>query len=596
LDAKLRVTTESDESAFMDLVDGKNVINIPLFQRAFKWTKKNLQDFWSDVETILSADEELDSQFLGVIVFVAQDQKPSRPNLFDAVDGQQRLTTCYLNVMALAHAAAENQREDYALDIAKTYLLTRPFSSISTNTKLIPSAVDRQQFATIWAQFASLPTIGEDKWGEYKPAPPSPAGDPEGNMLRAYSQMLRHARDLYRKGGHELAEEFLTVILSKLSFVQINLADPIKAPQIFERLNARGQKIDTADLVRNEIFSRVAEDTSNAKAIFDSEWEPFARRYRDSGISLEQLLFPYGLMKNSLIKKDNLFHHLRKTWTDVSDPRLIIRDLDQFTPCVFAVETGDVKHIPGKALKAAFGRLHRIRAPSSMYPFLFALVKNVKENHITEAAAVDIIFVLETFLFRRGVCGHEPTGLHAVFKGLWGELEKVGHTAETVRQGISKRTTVPWPGNQQFQEAIRQGKFYGKSVARYGIMEFELSRVGESPADDFEIEHVYPQTPDAGWNETIVAGEEAAKLRETWGNLAPITKRMNPSLGNVTYALKVIDYEGAVFSSLREIAALWPDGWSLESIKSRNDMIATWALTRWPHQKAVIAMAKQGAQ
>lgn len=266
MDAKLRVTTEQDESAFIDLVDGRNVLNIPLFQRAYRWSKKNLDQFDEDIQGILDGVSE--SQFMGVLVFSPQDQKSTRPALADVVDGQQRLTTCYLYIMAIAEVAALRGHVDWAIEVIKTHLLTRRFSAFPTNTKLIPSAVDRQQFYTLWMKLKGISPFEGHDWGEYEPIPPSVSGPEDGKMKSAYDQMIKKAKAIYKVGGFDRIEDYLEVILGNLSFVQINLKDPIVAPQIFERLNARGERISTTDLVRNEIFSRVAEDATLARAIF----------------------------------------------------------------------------------------------------------------------------------------------------------------------------------------------------------------------------------------------------------------------------------------------------------------------------------------
>lgn len=342
MDSSLRVTTEQDEAAFMDLVDGRNVLNIPLFQRAYRWAKKNLDQFAQDIEGII--DQVSPSQFLGVLVFAPQDQKPTRPAVADVVDGQQRLTTCYLYVMALAQVAADSGNADWALDIIKNHLLTRRFSGFPTNTKLIPSAVDRQQFNTLWVNLRALKAFESSDWGDYEPIPPSVSGPVSGKLASAHSAMIRKARAIHASQGHEGLERYANIILANLSFVQINLKDPIIAPQIFERLNARGEKISTSDLVRNEIFSRVANDATLAKSIFDSHWEPFVDKFEKHKVDLEQLLFPYGLMADDNITKADLFHGLRKQWGEKS-PQEIIKSLDRHTPVLFALESGDTSGI-----------------------------------------------------------------------------------------------------------------------------------------------------------------------------------------------------------------------------------------------------------
>jgi hypothetical protein len=588
MEADLKVTTEQDESSFIDVVDGNNVINIPLFQRAYRWTKTNITQFWDDIDEI--RDGSSSSQFLGVLVLVALSRKVGQPSLFDVVDGQQRLTTCYLSVLAIAQVAIENEDQIWAMEVIRTHLLTRRFAGYSTNTKLVPSAADRQQFKTIWDRILSLKQLEGHDWGGDEPCPPQPSGNLTGKMTTAYNLMLRHTRDMYKQQEIEALEEFLDILINRLSFVQINLRDPIAAPTIFERLNARGEKISTSDLVRNEVFGRVADDPSKAKGIFDSEWEPFARRYRTREIDLEKLLFPYGLTHSSSLTKAGLFQALRLKWSKISDPKLIIRDLDYFSPCIFALEKGDVSELPGEEFPSAVFRLHKLGAPSSIYPVLFSMMRAIIEREIDEKAAIEICTLLESFLFRRAVCGIEPTGLHAVFKGLWAELQELGGPSEAaVSEAIKKRTTVAWPNSDEFRTAIISGNFYKRNAAKFGLWSYELECGGESPADDFQIEHIYPQRPDSSWD--IEDDDEAEKIRNTWGNLIPLTVAMNPALGNGVFSKKVAEYQHSIFASAREVAksSKGPGGevgelpWSLKTIIARSEKLADWAAKRWPH-------------
>jgi hypothetical protein len=587
MDSKLRVTTEQDESAFIDLVDGRNVLNIPLFQRAYRWAKKNLDQFDDDIQGILDGVSE--SQFMGVLVFSPQDQKSTRPALSDVVDGQQRLTTCYLYVMAIAEIAAINGNVDWALEIAKTHLLTRRFTAFPTNTKLIPSAVDRQQFYSLWMKFKGLKAFDGHDWGEYEPVPPSVSGPEDGRMKSAYEQMLRKAKSLYKNGGKDLLEDHLEAILGNLSFVQINLRDPIVAPQIFERLNARGERISTADLVRNEIFSRVAEDATLAKSIFESHWEPFSQKFEERKLDLEKFLFPYGLMENDSLTKAELFHGLRAQWDGLT-PQQIIQDLDDHTDVFFALECGDVSLIDDRDSRAALKRLHRLNAPSSTHTFFFSLFKELQNGEqalLTKNEALKIIDTLESFLFRRAVCGIEPTGLHAVFKGLWGELIERGYTAEGVRRSISRRTTVPWPRNDSFVDEILNSNLYRRTVAKYALTELECATEGETPDDDFEIEHVYPQNPANNWD--VIVSPSESDLINSWGNLIPLSKAQNGSLGNSAYSSKVRAYAQSVFATARSVAQNHPSSWCVNDMTARGQKIASWALTRWPHERLLDA-------
>ena len=67
-------------------------INIPIYQRAYSWEIKHLDQFLDDIDLHLSTKPQDNYQFLGMIVYVKKENK----NEIEIIDGQQRLTTFYL--------------------------------------------------------------------------------------------------------------------------------------------------------------------------------------------------------------------------------------------------------------------------------------------------------------------------------------------------------------------------------------------------------------------------------------------------------------------------------------------------------------------
>jgi len=588
LDSALKVTDQPQEAAFADVVSGDNVINIPLFQRSYRWTGKNFEELWDDLQEIL--DERARSQFLGVLVLVSQARQIGRPAVYDVVDGQQRLTTCYLTVFAMAYVAAQNGHANWAVEVAQTYLLLRPFSENPYNTKLVPAFADRQQFARLWTQFRTLPALAADgTWpAQYQPSPPAPSGRDTGPLTSQFERICRKLRPVYAQGGLDALSQLLTVLVSSLSFVQISLRDPTAAPKIFERLNARGERITTGDLVRNEVFSRVAQDPNLAHSVFTHHWEPFIQKFSSAEVDLERLLFPYGLIINSAVTKADLFQVLRRHWTSLPSPQAIIADMDRYSETLIALEVGHAPAAWTPALRKAVGRLHELNVPSSMYAFILKLVDQTREGVVPESDAVEVLALLEAFLFRRAVAGYEPTGLHAVFKGMWRELSDAGLavTAQNLAARISARPTVPWPADAEFAESVRAGDLYNRRVAKYALRQYEEACHGETPADDFEIEHILPRTPTDGWGELL--GEDYHRVVHTWANLVPITRSMNPLVGQSSFDVKRAEYAGSMFSSTRRIAADY-SSWTLTDIQARSEHLAAWALQRWPQMAVTSA-------
>ena len=105
MDSKLKVTDVPDEVSFYDLVAGDNVLEIPLFQRPYMWRESHYKALLQDLELI--DEETTGSVFLGVIVSFSRGAGPGRPPTWMVVDGQQRVTTLYLSVLAAVEVAAK---------------------------------------------------------------------------------------------------------------------------------------------------------------------------------------------------------------------------------------------------------------------------------------------------------------------------------------------------------------------------------------------------------------------------------------------------------------------------------------------------------
>ncbi|MDF7673962.1 HNH endonuclease family protein [Acetobacteraceae bacterium ESL0709] len=232
-------------------------------------------------------------------------------------------------------------------------------------------------------------------------------------------------------------------------------------------------------------------------------------------------------------------------------------------------------------------RLVRLNIPSSVYPFLLPLLLAYKSEKVSEKAAIDAIDVIESFLFRRAVVGIEPTGLHAVFKGLWKELAGDDDSIELdlklktdlIMSKIASRTTVSWPKSPDFTSSIMQGPLYRRKIANYAIREYEASLDEECPSDISDIEHIAPQKMNREWAKSIP--EDYEKIIHTWGNLVPISKEMNSTASAKPFSEKREGYINSKFASVRRLASL--DSWGTEDILRRSKSIAEWACKRWPY-------------
>ena len=138
---------EAEASNLGDLLDSEKEFWSPLFQRLYVWGKEELDRLWQDIDEIIDGEDS--SRFLGAIVF--QDRSshlPFAPRSYWIIDGQQRVTTLYLILCAIAEFAEKNGNTSFATAIVTKYLLNQQ-EKTRNQAKIRPTNRDLQQFARI---------------------------------------------------------------------------------------------------------------------------------------------------------------------------------------------------------------------------------------------------------------------------------------------------------------------------------------------------------------------------------------------------------------------------------------------------------------
>lgn len=337
----------------------------------------------------------------------------------------------------------------------------------------------------------------------------------------------------------------------------------------------------TGDLVRNEIFSRVADSQPHEVESLDQQfWQPFYEKFKANGNSLfDEYFFPFGLIKNPNLKKSGVYAYLRHEWKAEKKPALIIADLALFQDAFMDLADGANRQKHEKKVEIAIKRMSSI-APSSTYPFLMQLLNALTSGSVTEEGGLKILNIVESFLVRRAICGHEPTGLHAVFKKLWEDCAG-SPSASTINEQIRKHKTVAWPVDADVRACVLQRHLYGSSIVPFLLIEWNRSLGGDVPPVKPWVEHVMPDTLSDAWKSDFT-DEQHKKLKNLLANLLPLSQPMNQSLGNAGYASKRPVYlEDSIFKGAREFAKE-NQNWRPSDIESRATKLADWVVERWP--------------
>lgn len=576
-DDKAKVTDNTHEMNFSDLFTRPNAVTIPLFQREYVWTEKQWARMRREIELI--ADGQDNSRFLGALIAIKRDSgNPATPDQFEIVDGQQRLTTLFLFILAAAFVAAKNKQNDLASGIINQMLIIN-WSREGVNTKLIPSFSDRAQFNGVFNQVITLGNLSS----QFVPIVnlPQSSGKQAGRLSKQFSRIKAYLTKVYKDQGLERFQLLIESARNRMTFVYILLKDASNATTVFEGLNDPGIPIGIGDLIRNEVFSKVSESPQEALNVHQNLWVPFHDKLGDD---FDKYFFPYGIIQSSSVTRADLFHLLREGWGDIENPAEIIQRLEEYADEFLLLAGSSLDSSRPRALSNAVRDLRDANLPSSTFPFLMKLLKEQQLGNVSLQDAVDCCRVIESFLARRAIVGLEPTGLLVFFRTLWSSLKRE-YTGTNLKKSLERRTTIEWPNDNRVQAAIRERAIYQVTIKNYLLAEYDRSLGGDIPSDVPWVEHVMPQNLSKEWKDSM-SNEEVERhkiLKHSWGNLVPLSSSMNQKISNGEYEKKRSELgDKSMYMSARKLAEDYPD-WNIDSIVDRSSKIADWAVTRWPN-------------
>ena len=222
---------------------------VPDYQRDYSWGRKEYVAFWNDLWDFAFDTEELsNTYFLGAIVLVTGS--PVR-----ILDGQQRIATSTILLSCIADFFKSIDRNDIADDIIRKHIAEHdPIENIDT-FYLTLNRYDR-------AYFKSL--IG----GKFKQHPSNPSHRNIRNCKRYFTQRLNAIK---KEEGEEEAQRkairLLQTLRERVFLLAVTAFEYDVAADVFEKLNDRGIRLSTVDLVRSLLLQR--SDDSTRETVLD---------------------------------------------------------------------------------------------------------------------------------------------------------------------------------------------------------------------------------------------------------------------------------------------------------------------------------------
>ncbi len=565
---------QPDISNVSGLFEASARYKAPVFQRLYVWKERQLTPLMEDIDT---ADPKY-GQFLGAIVLkdLGKSKGPTSPSNYLIVDGQQRLTTFYMLLVALAKIAREQDDNDTAEYIAKNYLAEVKSPKFAGWPKLVPTLQDR--FA-MWSILES--NIPEIDWnfsedpGEEKQNPNDNLNSQWHRINASYKKLFFDSKGAFLK---DVFDRTLRSIQEYLRLIVITLEENDDANAIFSTLNAKGVPLDLVDLVRNEVFSKFGPDEANkADKFYSKTWQPFEKYFPNASLNQFFPIYSYITFKGK-VTKSAAFPNLQEKWTS-SKPALILADLQRYSP--YYIRLVEYQKLPSLTpeLNAQVERFSRMPRTTVTWPFLIETLRAAADERLASTTAAQVLRMVESFLVRRSLVGIEPTGLHAVFKTLW---EKTKGDPKSVIEKIVTRT-IQVPDNSEIRKVLAAEPADTRVILKYVLQEFERHYTHEHKYDltptVATVEHVVPQHLTEAWSE-VFSEEDHKTLVGQIGNLVALSEKQNKSLQDESWNEKRKRYKGSDFKTTHAVAK--KEEWNAETILDRTRELTKWIVGRWP--------------
>ena len=524
---------------------------IPVFQRNYRWEKPQWEKLWHSLLEIQSPQKK-GNHFMGFLVFVPGLAQPGQHTRFHLIDGQQRLTTSSILMVAIRNVARLNGQEELADEIHNFYLV-HPLKKGDQYFRLLPKEHDHDNYRSI--------VINN--------------GQSVGRIAGALDYFEQKIGEL-ASDGPEALSNILNICLQRLEFMCATL-EAENAYNIFKSLNSTGVPLGSSDLIRNFVFMHVLPDEHDD---FDREyWADLEARFSNAVGQLEEARFSrffrdFMMRDGRYVSPKEVFSTFEERYesTDFS-PKQLAKDLHVGAKH-YSIINGDE---PDENIDVT-NELKSLNAldSSTTYPLLMALFKRRSEGDINSSQLAHCIEMLSGFILRRLVCGLTSRSYGQMF--VRALAKDKGDCVATLEQFLLEKD---WPDDKRFASTFITHPIYRSNYTKVVLEALERNRGHKEVVDlrNSQIEHVMPQTLNNAWRNTL--GPNADRIQAEFlhypGNLT--LSAYNQELGNQSFESKKQRFELSNISLTRELISY--SAWDENSIIDRGKALAREASTIW---------------
>lgn len=536
---------------------------IPVFQRDYAWTEEQCTKLFEDIVMAYKKDRP---HFCGSFVYAPLGSK-KHIDSYIIIDGQQRFTTLYILIKALADSADDDrdkealQRYLYNEDKFGRYGLDE-----KSKLKLKPVKTDNDQLLLLMS--GKIEQMDKSR---------------RGIIYHNYMLFMQLIKSFLEESS---ANSVLMINdgIEKLICADIRLDTDDNAQEIFERINSTGIKLGLADLIRNYILMT---DTDQER-LYEEYWLTVQNLLPNK--LLDNFFIDYLNMKSDgFVKESEAYKSFKQVYVEGKyDNEKMLQEILHYAKqyYVFCYGSSDF----GAEVNKALAGLRKLKQ-TTVYLFLFRVFDDYENGIINKNELARVLKMLLSYSIRRLVCEIGSNTLRGLYKTLYGRVFEQKENKNTYYDSLvsfflqqTSKNTIP--SDNEFVTALQEKNLYSKNaLCKYLLCAIENQGKETLDTENLSIEHIMPQNKNLSMSWQKMLGENWQSVHEkylhTLGNLT--LTGYNSELGDKPFEKKKEKLE----ETITHIAVLYSDvkdksEWNSVNMEKRAKRLAEIILKLFP--------------
>lgn len=548
------------KGSIYELLNGNTQFIVPVYQRKYSWLKeRQCARLWKDIVEMEKSGKR--QHFVGSIVNIAESKSPMGIQKYLIIDGQQRMTTLTILMIALRDYLIENPDDDVDPDTLTTMLLKNIGQKGDNRYKMMLTESDKDILIKLI-----------DK---------SPIPDTEDSNIYLNYQYFK-----LQISNSDLSPQQIYESIAKLQIISITLdrEDGDDPQLIFESLNSTGMDLSQSDLIRNFILMGISNDEQID--IYNNYWSPVEKTFPSESRSsdLDTFFRHYLMMKTERFVKEEDIYDAYKEYhnnAEFDNTKDFANDILQFGNCYTEIIFAKSVY---PNLNIIFSDINKLKMDVQM-PFLMYVYNDFKNGRITEDELACILRMTEAYIVRRSICEIPTNSLNKTFITMKKFIDMKDYLNSMKMAFIKLDSYKEFPDDTKFSQAFKEKNVYKMRIANYLLVKLENYDNKEPISyEGFTIEHIMPQNQDLSDEWRTALGPNWEEIHNTLlhrlGNLT--LTRYNSEMSDKPFSEKIPVFEKSATHTLNQYV-IKQKFWNGDNIEERTKELIELALDVWKY-------------